>query len=181
VIILEGPDGSGKTATVDYLSKALQIEYVHHSGGPWIDLEDGEARLVAMLRRSFPALYDRFPALSEYVYGPILRNKNNVSLKDLIEWSSTFDRAILIYVRPSMEHIIGNAFKLETKKHKPPKLVQDVQNNIEFIVKRYDEAILRMSFAKHGMRIVHYNWEDVPLEVLKTCVESRLESMENLT
>lgn len=79
MIVVEGPDGAGKTTLIERLSKDLQIavapKFVKSDGeGSGTNDLFGEAYkdVVTMLDRG-AMIYDRHPLISEYIYGPIVR------------------------------------------------------------------------------------------------------------
>lgn len=79
MIVVEGPDGAGKTTLIERLSKDLQLaiapKFVKSDGeGSGTNDLFGEAYkdVVTMLDRG-AAIYDRHPLISEYIYGPIVR------------------------------------------------------------------------------------------------------------
>jgi hypothetical protein len=77
VIILEGPDGAGKTRLAQRLSEDLEIPIE-----PKVVSSEAQAMVPSLKRwveddlRSWPrvALYDRHRLISEPIYGPILRH-----------------------------------------------------------------------------------------------------------
>lgn len=83
IIILEGPDGCGKTTLAKHLCKTFKLDY-KHEGPPSTNksaydhysdlLEDAHGKRV---------IFDRF-ALGELVYGPILRG---ISRLDANDWA----------------------------------------------------------------------------------------------
>lgn len=79
MIIVEGPDGAGKTTFIEKVSRELDLpiapKFVKSSGeGSGTNDLFGEAYkdVVTMWDRP-PMIYDRHPLISEYVYGPIIR------------------------------------------------------------------------------------------------------------
>lgn len=79
-IIVEGPDGAGKSTLIKALSEMLSLP-VHpkfaKSSGP--DLETLDRRTHADLESlagyaKSPGVYDRYPLISELIYGPLVRH-----------------------------------------------------------------------------------------------------------
>jgi len=109
VIVVEGFDNSGKSTLVRKLSNYLPNHRMAHSPGPlgfWLfDWVSDEFRRMTKSPR---VIYDRFPLISEMVFGPILRGKT--VFPDYVwrfYWNSllTFD-PFLIYTRPTDDHLI---------------------------------------------------------------------------
>lgn len=79
MIILEGPDGAGKTTLRGRLSEDLNIpvapKFVKSSGAGsgTSDLFDAGYDDVVTMLDNQPMIYDRHPLISEYIYGPIIR------------------------------------------------------------------------------------------------------------
>jgi len=120
MIIIEGMDGSGKTSLAQKLSFRLgdvPIKRLVTSGGPtYYDLLVERTRAtLTELRNQVTwnqrpvVIYDRFPLISEAVYGTILRGRN--SFGD--EWTALVDLLlaldpIVVYCRPRIDLILQN-------------------------------------------------------------------------
>lgn len=76
-VIIEGPDGAGKTSLAQHFCKSLGFRY-HHEGPPpaGVDLLQHYGGLLA--NAADPTVFDRFH-LGEFVYGPLLRGKSGLS------------------------------------------------------------------------------------------------------
>lgn len=72
IIIIEGPDGAGKTTLAHKLATCLNLKY-HHEGPPPVDIPPLDHYLGVLEKyRHCSVVIDRF-ALGERVYGPALR------------------------------------------------------------------------------------------------------------
>jgi hypothetical protein len=88
LVIIEGMDGTGKTTLVQQLAHRLEVKPRKFVGslGPSDDYrvvlvnltisEITELEIASAEGRSIKRLHDRFPLISEAVYGPILRGHN---------------------------------------------------------------------------------------------------------
>ena len=80
MIIIEGPDGSGKTNLIGRLADRFQLK-VHEKFVHSTDYEGSSGDLFQRAcldivdRPNELTIYDRHPLISEYVYGPIIRGK----------------------------------------------------------------------------------------------------------
>lgn len=78
MIIVEGPDGAGKTTLIDTLKAATGLN-VHSRasdsvGGPVENIYDWAQTDVDTWASQPMAIYDRHPLISELIYGPVARN-----------------------------------------------------------------------------------------------------------
>lgn len=113
MIILEGPDGSGKTTLGRRLSELHGI--------PLIKRDKQDAYLWCMSELSCWSLsglriYDRFALVSEYIYGPLRRGEKAVEFelgyRPTAEMMERFVRdALIIYCRPPANVIIQNVME----------------------------------------------------------------------
>lgn len=105
MIIVEGMDNSGKSTLCNQLSYSFKLPVIHSPGPvdnpfPWV---------IEQLSRENPIIYDRFPLISEKVYGPILRNKDlfgGTEGAQLIYqlWKKY---PLIIYCRPPTDEILS--------------------------------------------------------------------------
>lgn len=81
LIIVEGPDGAGKTSAVKSLASAYSDSLVYHFGAP-VPGEDQfmrYAKPIIDFGSKLLLIYDR-SWYSEFVYGPIMRNGSEISI-----------------------------------------------------------------------------------------------------
>jgi hypothetical protein len=115
MIIVEGPDGAGKTTLIKDLSKFLGLEVAPR-------VVSKEARAMTDLRvwteqnllKGFQKLiFDRHRMISELIYGPALRGEAEAPFNDLIWLTNQMKRfyaarPVIIYCLPPIEVVITN-------------------------------------------------------------------------
>jgi len=168
MIIIEGMDGSGKTSLAQKLSFRLgnvPIKRFVKSGGPiYYDLlvERTRATLTELrnqvTRNQRPVvIYDRFPLISEAVYGTILRGRN--SFGD--EWTTLIDLLlaldpVVIYCRPGIKFILQNLQETADRQ------MEEVVSRARELVNAYDELISWLQVKAHRRgsgRILVYSYD----------------------
>ena len=160
MIILEGPDNSGKTTLANQLSEALELPILH-SGGPCESRADADNRMNKILSGNQETIWDRVPCISEPIYGITLRDVNYFYgsgwLDRLLE-----TRPLIIFCRPP-NHIIFE--KHELGEHDTPEHIDqlDKDGNKELIVKMYDESM-------KDMPSVYYDWTSANMQYLSLLV-----------
>lgn len=155
IVVVEGPDGAGKSTLIDNIRLASDKHYVslRRSGPPkrieeityiirWIEKHSGPT----------PLILDRHPFISEAIYGSLLRGKSLLegyyTMYDIEEHFKVHIDHIL-FCRPPTETIMR-------KMHENPQLT-GVHEKIEEIATKYDQTMLLLE--SWGVRIVRYDWE----------------------
>lgn len=118
VIIVEGPDGAGKSSLVSKLHHDLGNP-VHEractsEGGPVKELAQWvNSDLLAWRRRDVPvSIYDRHPVISEFIYGPIVRGEftdpemSNIYMRRQVKMVAT--RSFTVFCLPPLATVIQN-------------------------------------------------------------------------
>lgn len=132
MIIVEGCDNTGKTTLVERLrDKFAPIECAHSPGPKTLGVQ--LAWIAKAIRRQDPRIiYDRYTAISERVYGPLLRPSQGdifgLWTFDLLRL--TFRRnPLIIYCRPPDERVLrwGNREQMD-----------GVKDHGEDLLRRYD-------------------------------------------
>lgn len=122
IIIVEGMDGTGKTTLVQQLANRLEVKPRKFVGslGPGDDdygwdlinrtkLEIAELETAFAKGRSVKRLYDRFPLISEAIYGSVLRGRNCFGgLYYPLRSRLLALKTVIIYCRPNREVIQNN-------------------------------------------------------------------------
>lgn len=121
IIIVEGMDGTGKTTLVQQLAHRLEVKPRKFVGslGPSDDYrlvlvnrtrpEISELEITSAEGRPVKRLYDRFPLLSEAIYGPALRGRNCFGgLYYPLRSRLLALKTVIVYCRPDRDVIQAN-------------------------------------------------------------------------
>jgi len=138
-VIIEGPDGAGKTTLISKLRTKLPFYVWVLSSNSRYDNWGQVIEVVEWIETSpvyQPFLLDRHPLISETVYGPILRGgvayKNSAS--DIVEWmANTFGDSFIVYCNPGLD-----VLEKTSEAHSQRK---GVRENLPKIVKAYDSLM----------------------------------------
>lgn len=152
MIIIEGPDNSGKSTLGVKLSLDLRIPLIH-SEKPNPDWTPEQA-LEHATRQLKPraVLLDRVYILSEYVYGPICRGRSALgelhpeALLDLY-----YRNYLIVYCRPSDKTILDNRGRDQ---------MEGVLENHHKIIQEYDRLMTEIGIFGSNT-VIHYNWEEI--------------------
>jgi nicotinamide riboside kinase len=121
VIIIEGPDGSGKSTLVNKLAQELRLpvadKVVASDTTAMTDLVKWTEDNVA---RGFqPTIFDRHRLISEPIYGPILKPRQDPSFCDLSWlsqqlWLFYGCKPVIIYCLPDIRTVRANVAREDT-------------------------------------------------------------------
>jgi hypothetical protein len=115
MIVVEGPDGAGKTTLINQIKTATGLQVA-----PRVVSKDAEAMVDLKLWVELnvaqgwqPLIFDRHRLFSEPIYGPILRDKLEPGFSDLQwfgEMLATFYRCnpVIIYCLPPFDVVWAN-------------------------------------------------------------------------
>jgi len=131
-IIFEGPDGAGKSYIASYISTVSKIP-IYHAGGPPKTPEEIVERANKMVKME-NKIFDRFPIISEQIYGTIVRDNNPFNFGDLKDIPFP-----VVYCRPFRETLLSSE-KIE-KDYKAGKHMKSVLEKYEQIIDKYDELM----------------------------------------
>lgn len=97
IIIIEGPDGAGKTTLAKYLNEGFNIPVLHRTKPK--DEEEKKTMMRGYLddiQEQRSIVWDRC-WYSEMVYGPIMRDKSWISVKEMWDLERSMGKALIIY------------------------------------------------------------------------------------
>ncbi|MDE2098834.1 MAG: hypothetical protein KGL39_16395 [Patescibacteria group bacterium] len=133
MIIVEGMDNTGKTSLTQYLGHRYGLPVIH-SEGPRGVIESFKWVESAMNLHKNNIIYDRFPLVSEEVYGVVLRNYSvfdNPPGEEL-RHRLVGAKPILIFCRPPLD-VMGRFGERE-------QMEGVIENSIQ-LSQRYEEVI----------------------------------------
>ena len=116
-IIIEGPDGSGKTTLFNYLLDRDFTFQPHKRastsvGGPVSDLEQWVVDDMVNLSTAMPSVYDRHPLISEPIYGPTCRGRAKPPFGDMswvfVQQEALAKEALVIFCCPPLTVVREN-------------------------------------------------------------------------
>jgi len=117
MIIVEGPDGAGKSTFVQQLAEHLQMPIAEKAVGHQMErLTDIQRYVETTLREGFqPKIFDRFALISGCIYGPVFSmDGTNVEFKnfDWLESAQTelLERVdpVIVWCLPPLKEVIHN-------------------------------------------------------------------------
>lgn len=155
MIIVEGMDNSGKTTLIENIKDGLETQGVqgHFEHSPSHLIATGRIQdwltwiEISLLPDNQKYVYDRYPVLSEIVYGPILRGSNLLSTTDHLERLKLL-KPLIIYCRPDDDTIFD---------FRKPEM-KGVKENRDQLLAGYDR--MTRSLYTHGFDIHMYNFKD---------------------
>ena len=163
LVIVEGPDGAGKSTLIQNLV-ALGGFVAIHTGGPprdKQDLEDKLGKVTQALDAAGPNILvlDRHPAVSDPIYSKVTGSRSFATPGELNKQVGALN-PVFVYCRGSADSMRENISK-SPKAHKPSEHLLKVLLKHGEIVKLYDAFF---TMAPH----IRYDWQrDSVLELAK--------------
>ena len=161
-IVVEGPDGSGKSTYIKQVLFNNRTPQVQHNGGPPKSIEDLLTRISAIYSAPDGYVLDRWAPISEIVYGSVLRPMPLLPVHSLLEHID-LHRPLIVYCRPPMTTLLANATRIiqlaKEKDHKPDEHTKQVIENQVAIVQEYDVLMRYLVSRKHNVLRYDYTGE----------------------
>lgn len=149
-IILEGPDGCGKSTFGKLITERTGLS-PHHAGGVPKTLKGIIKRTddIYDMAQGIPThFFDRHTAISELIYGQVLRNDPKISISTSMQMLKALN-PLIFYLRPSDHTLMGRKKFItndESKPdHKPKAHREELKVAYWSIVTEYDHLMARLS------------------------------------
>lgn len=141
LVVFEGPDGGGKTSTIAKLGLKAR-----HTGGPPDTAHELLERVASIPRAG---ILDRWPVISEYVYGPLRPAGCFVPLPRLLDLARVArdqrkGNLYVVYCCPPSRVLAANASAQVAKDHKSAEFIELVKRERPQIYDRYETIIVEL-------------------------------------
>ena len=157
-IIIEGPDGGGKSTLIETLTKELKLplhsRHCTSDEGPIDNLFDWAHADVATWELQKTSIYDRHPYISEYIYAGLLRGgvaEEFLSITAQQDIDKMARDSLVVFCIPSLDTIAKN---IEASHQ-----MDGVAANVENLYWAYREAHANWRGNK-----IFYDYEITPLD-----------------
>lgn len=159
MIIVEGPDNSGKSTLIASLVKDLDLLIAERPHGVPGSVNDIISRTSKLLLKQDQKRYilDRHPLFSEPIYGPILRKKNlwednptvHGVLLTILTNSHSEGSVFIIYCRPP-DKVVLDLHTHQVKEYDTAEHLEGLKSKSHEIVKAYDKMMSNWADFKYN-------------------------------
>lgn len=156
-VILEGPDGGGKSTLAEGLSRLTSCKVIH-TGGPPVSKDAFLHKFEIMSNAPEGTVFDRCPHISEPIYAQMDGRRVFVPPSELLQKLIQLN-AIIVYCRiRSEEQMFKLMYRGNKKLHKSPTYIMEVAKNYKHIVSLYEQSIKQLK-ADRRLNVINYDYE----------------------
>jgi len=163
LVIVEGPDGSGKSTLIESLKASFKWAGVFVSAGPK-SFEDQAARYKVLCNLPEQELFlsDRSFLYGEEVYPKIFNRDPKWSVERLRKMRLDC-RHLVIYTRLEDDAYLTDRM-VDGKSHKSAEHMDQVRKSTGILLDAYDDMMVDALVS--GVSVIKYDWENNPLREL---------------
>lgn len=154
-IVVEGPDGSGKTTLIAKVSEWLNVP-VFHTGGPPATKEELLDRIHRIEAAQFDCVFDRVPFISEPIYRKADGKPMLIPEEELRQGLVRMNPTIIWCELPTVQDMFAG-ISTEKKSHKSDEHLQEVFRNYHRIAALYRET--KKELRASGFDIIQWNYK----------------------
>jgi hypothetical protein len=155
-IVIEGPDGAGKSTLRDRLAADLGRTPIH-TGGPTRTVTDVRRRNEAMLGfERGKVIFDRVSAISDNIYRQAEGRPILVPFEEQLAFLHKFG-VVIVYCRLKSSAEMIEYIDQTPKPHKPADYLEKVISVHPRIVELYDETMKLVQ--RSGISVYHHDWK----------------------
>jgi len=164
MVIIEGCDNCGKTKLIEYLVSGIIVPVIRSPGPKEPGYLAAWVLIMIHLQALGPIIFDRFPVISESIYGPVLRGRD--VLKD---YGETTFKSLLKSTAPLIIHCRPPLSKILDWGHREQ--MDGVKEHITTLVDKYDYEMEML--RREGFAIVTYDFmsESLTKQEIKGMIE----------
>jgi len=143
MIVVEGPDGAGKSTLIKALEEHFNVKATHFGSRPV-----GMQAIYERVQKSLDCkILDRWSPISQQVYGAIRGEAHSIDILD--SYVHRHD-PLVIYCRPPRVQLMENKMRClqVDKQHKSEEHCETVSRNFEKIIDLYDKVISKLRSRK---------------------------------
>lgn len=155
MIVVEGPDNSGKSTLIKWIKDEFPVKEIKHGRhGPPLSALEIKARTEIILREAIKlrkereTIVDRFSLIGESIYGPILRGKDlwTEIPQDKIRLEEVFNtlNPFIIYCRPDNNTILDMSHH-QIKDYDTEEHILNINKNQKLIIRAYDNYFAKLN------------------------------------
>lgn len=138
MIIIEGPDGSGKTTLAKMICSAFNYKYIHSPGKTNIKEIANDRCWWYNQFLGDKVVLDRCYIISEYIHGAILRETSLISHEQVLEFMDRFNafrNSLFILCNQQLKHKRNGNIEDEIKAEQNIKLITTKYKELYYIIK----------------------------------------------
>lgn len=156
MIILEGPDHSGKSTLAAELSKALNMQVVHPGGAPKTLTEEFNFMVTQKHKSSELIIHDRVTCISQPVYSTMRHEGvNGDQYLPFIRQFESHPKVVIIYCRPPLKNMLEMT-NHEVKAHETVEHVKMVEQNQRQLIAAYDALMANVMHINYDFTCMTY-------------------------